>query len=84
VKHTIHVTQEDIDTKSYGDPCDCPIWHALKREFPDADILVGGYYFSLDKHIYYFPPRLKAASDAIYYGRGRAFWFRFEPVGMEA
>jgi hypothetical protein len=64
VKHTIHVTQEDIDTKPFQDNKDCPIWHALKREFPDADIAVGGFSIAI--------------------GEGRAFWFRFEPIGDKA
>jgi hypothetical protein len=80
MKHTIHVTQLDLDTKSYSDYENCPIAAALKREFPNSDVSVGGYSFYLDGVNYGFSnisPRLQEESTRISRGRAKPFWFRF-------
>jgi hypothetical protein len=47
-KHTITVTQEDINDGKAGNCTLCPIALAAKRAFPDIFPVVGGYYLVLD------------------------------------
>lgn len=75
--HTIHVTREDLEYP-YFLPCGCPIWHALKREFPMARISVGGTYFSINDVHYSLPGPLGIYGSAFaVVNSKRPFWFRF-------
>jgi hypothetical protein len=47
-KHTITVTQEDINDGKGGNCTLCPIALAAKRTFPDICPVVGAYFLVLD------------------------------------
>jgi hypothetical protein len=52
MKRTIIVTAEDLATSNYTDISECALAKALKREFPDSEIAVGGLEFVIDGILY--------------------------------
>lgn len=43
-KVMVQMTQRDIDNGRPGDPCNCPVARALKREFQDRRVSAGAEY----------------------------------------
>lgn len=47
------VEMEDVVDGKVGDPCGCPIALALKRQFPEAKVHVGGQNCSVGDNMYH-------------------------------
>lgn len=72
----LHITQHDLDTAHYSDMYDCACARALKREFPDADIVVGGQMFYIDGKYFKLPSKAGVELGKMCKRTAKAFWMR--------
>lgn len=82
MKATVRVTRECYEkSPGYSSNSHCPIALALREQFPNSTINVGGCTFFIDDKTFSFPPGVVEASYGLM-GRPNIpflpFWFRFE------